>query len=79
MTIEERERFAYIGGRTNEAQLLALVEDGDEDLRSQLSQSEDLRKEVDKENECLKEELETARDEIADLEKTIEDAGVNLL
>lgn len=60
LTLEERERRAYITGRTGKAALLAHCIEGDEELAADAQQAE--------------EQLKEAEDRIADLERALEEA-----
>lgn len=93
LTLEERERRAYIEGRVEEAELLATAMDGEdsaraeiEELTSSLSKAEDeigrYITEIDDlkvEKIDLEEEVSHANDVIAELRQQISDAGVDLV
>jgi chemotaxis regulatin CheY-phosphate phosphatase CheZ len=64
MTIEERERLAYIEGRTEEAALLQRALDGDEELHEQ--------------NQYLEAENTRLQKEVDELEHEVEDLGREL-
>lgn len=93
MRLEERERHAYITGRTAEAALLARAIDGDDELQQRIqyleSENKDLERRADDEFDRaeraeeraadLRGELDDAKQEAADLSRQIHEAGVDLL
>lgn len=74
LTLEERERRAYIEGRTGEAALLAHCLEGDGDLAADVQHAEEAAKESEKEADQLRDELQTADDRIAALESELDQA-----
>lgn len=78
LTLEERERFAYIEGRTGEAALLALAIDGEEDLRAQVDGLTSEAEAHDAKITRLEGELEDKDTELATAEEKLGDTIVEL-
>jgi archaellum component FlaC len=88
MTLEERERRAYIEGRTDEAELLAQAVDTESftDMEDQLSEAKSEIDRLEDKVQRLERELEEAADKAEQLEseaiglrEQITEAGIDLL
>jgi phage shock protein A len=79
LTLEERERFAYIEGRTGEAALLAKAADDEGQRDEEFRELEEHANEQDDKVVKLEGELEDLKDKVAELEEQIHNASVDLL
>lgn len=78
LTLEERERHAYVEGRTGEAAVLALAIDSENDAIDEMRHERDVAKEeaddLYKKNEQLEEDLEVSESRALTLQSQLENA-----
>lgn len=78
LTLQERERIAYIEGRTQEAELLGeMMETTDATIIELREERDDLKKDVDRmerENRNLEDDLEAAEEKVLTLTSDLENA-----
>lgn len=67
LTLEERERRAYIEGRTEDAELLSLAAEGDTATRNDLKKAQDEASRLDDECGRLASELDDTKAEVESL------------
>lgn len=76
LTLEERERIAYVEGRTEEASLLALAIDAENDAIDEMRHERDMAKEEEsrlaRENEDLQTAVENAEEKVLTLTSDLE-------
>lgn len=73
MTLEERERLAYIQGRTADAAMLARAIEGDDELQAEVNRLDDERKNEERRADGEYFRAEAAEERAADLEQKVDD------
>lgn len=82
LTLEERERIAYIEGRTEEAALLQQAIDAENEALDFARQNDQLKEDLEAAEEkvlTLTTDLENTQDEVRELQARIHKAGVDLV
>lgn len=78
LTLEERERLAYIEGRTDEAGLLGDAVDAryqaDDELRHELDHAKREKRDLEAENSRLQDDIEAAESKIEKLRERVQEA-----